>query len=65
MAMYVQQVSVARFLKHFLRMKHLNFFLTIKQEVLGSIHQYYALRGVFEQFIIYSSRLSSAKDGWC
>jgi hypothetical protein len=54
MAKYVQQFDAAEFLVHFLRMKHSNFYEIIEL-VLGSIHQYYALKGVFVLFTIYSS----------
>ena len=63
MAKYVQQFDVAVFLVHFLRMKHSNFYETTELVVLGSIHQYYALTGVFELFTIYSSEYSCAKYG--
>jgi hypothetical protein len=63
MAKYVQQFSAAVFLVHFLRMKHWNFYETTELVVLGSIHQYYALRGVFALFTIYSSEYSCVKYG--
>lgn len=63
MAKYVQQFGEVVFLVHFLRMKHSNFYETTELVVLGSIHQYYALRVVFELFTIYSSEYSCVKYG--
>ncbi len=63
MAKYVQRFNVAVFLVHFLRMKHSNSYETTELVVLDSIHQYYALRGVFALFTIYSSEYSCAKYG--